>query len=214
MSLHLSESEYRALARELLEFAGGGPAGLPQTNPRYLMVTEGREPLHSQFGTSCGELPHWELFRLGVRLAGVINRVEAFGYHSGLNIWRISSAPFTRDCKVDDVYQPGDTVYIWARADTRDAHSMCVIEYDPTELVLTVAEYGQPGAALHTHKLRPGTTATTGKDRPALLCGNRPLQKWVPLMAALEYAEAHGALVEPETSCLNVPDAPVSGDAA
>lgn len=208
----LTEPKYRDACRQLLEWSCGGPVGLPQTDPNYLYVTEGREPLHSKYGTSCGELPHWELFRIGIR-SKCINRKEAHGYQSGMNIWDLASAPFTKSCSVDDVYQPGDIVYIWSRPDTEDAHAMCVVEYTADRRQITVAEYGQPGGALHVHQLTPGTDSSSGKARPALFCGTRALQRWVPLMAAVTYADSRGELVDPDLACLNVPDAPI-GDAA
>lgn len=207
----LTEPEYRDTCRRLLEWSCGGPVGLPQTDPRYLSVTEGREPVHSTYGTSCGELPHWELFRVGVR-SKCINRVESHGYQSGMNIWDLASAPFTKICSRDDDYQPGDVVYIWSRADTEDAHAMCVVEYVADKHQMTVAEYGQPGGALHVHQLTEGNDLSSGKSRPALFCGARALQRWIPLMAAIVYADGRGELVDPDIACLDTPDVP-SGDA-
>lgn len=213
MTLLLSEPEYRDTARRLLEWAGGGPEGYPQTSPVYLAVTEGREPLNSHFGTSCGELPHWELFRMGVR-SPFINRDEAHGWKPVINIATLAFSVIAKDCQLADQYKPGDLVYIWSKQDTEDAHAMCIIEHDPDTHVIVVAEYGQPGGKLSTHQLHQGTDMASGKARSAWLCGTRALQKWVPLMAALNYADAHGDLVAPEISCLEIPDAPVGGAAA
>lgn len=213
MTLFLSESDYRNTARQLLEWAGAGPVGIAQTSPKYLAVTEGREPLGSHNGTSCGELPHWLLFRLGIRSA-FINRNEAHGWKPVINIAALAYSAVAKTCQLTDQYKPGDVVYIWERADTTDAHAMCVIEHDPDTHALLVAEYGQPGGHLATHQLHQGTDMAGGKARPAWFCGQRALQKWVPLMDALSYADARGELVAPDLACLAVPDVPPDASGA
>lgn len=197
----LPESDTRDMARKLLEFAGAGPVGRPQTDPAYLAITEGREAKGTHYGTSCGELPHWLLFRLGVRSA-FINRNEAHGWRPGVNIAALAFAPMVKVCTPGDQYRPGDVVFIWEKPDTTDAHAMCVIEHDTSTQVLLVAEYGQPGGHLATHQLKLGTDMAAGRPRSALFCGGRALQRWVPLTAALAYADAHGELRAPDLACL------------
>lgn len=210
MTLFLTEAGYRDAARRLLDFAGLGPIGRPQTDPVYLSITEGREGLNTHSGTSCGELGHWLLMRLGIRCAWV-NRNENHGWRPGVNISLLAFNPVSKYATLTDQYKPGDLILIWEKPDTTDAHCMAVVDFDPTMLVLTTAEYGQPGGKLATHQLRQGTDMASGKARPALFCGGRALQKWVPLLDALKYADDHSELKEPDLSCLDVPDAPITG---
>jgi hypothetical protein len=201
----LTESEARDLARRLLDFAGAGPVGRSQDDPVYKQVTEGRELAGQHFGTSCGELPHWLLYRLGVRSA-FINRNEAHGWRPGVNIWNLAGLPLARECQPHDRYLCGDIVFIWEKHDTTDAHAMCVIEHTLPDQVLLVAEYGQPGGKLATHQLRPNVDMASGHPRPALFCGGRALQRWVPLMSVLQYAADHGELALPDLHCLDPRD--------
>lgn len=201
----IGEPEARDAARRLLEYAGAGPVGRTQTDPVYLAVTEGREGLDTHFGTSCGELAHWLLFRLGVRCA-FVNRNENHGWREGVNISALAWCPLARECHPNDQYKPGDFVFIWERKDGTDAHAMGVVEHTPGTQVLLVSEYGQPGGHLANHQLRPGADMASGFPRPALFCGGRALQRWLPLMAVLQYASDHGELAEPDLACLEQRD--------
>lgn len=200
----LQENAYRDAARELLEWAGQGPVGVPQTSPIYLSVTEGREGLGTHTGTSCAEVAHWELFRLGIR-SMFVNRNEAHGWKPGLNVSMLAFASVAQVCQPGDEYKAGDIIIIWERKDTYDAHVMCVIDYEPKTMVLTTCEYGQPGGKLATHQLRTGTDTAGIKPRNALFCGGRALQKWVPLMVALQYADKRGELQPIDLSCTVIP---------
>jgi hypothetical protein len=136
--------ECRKRAVEHLEYAcKGNPV---KGSPRWLEVTEGRNaPKYS----SCGDLAHWMLFRLGFRMRW-INRTENQGWRMGMNIARLVArgVKYTGQ-KLDG----GDIIVIsnrWPQG--FDAHAVCVIN-QPSAGVLVTAESGLPGNGLLTHNL-------------------------------------------------------------
>jgi hypothetical protein len=143
----------RKLAVHWLEWACGWPeaTAVDTTHERYRAVTEGR---HGPGYSSCGDLAHWMLFRLGVRLAW-INRAECRGWRVGANINKLVPPPIGacgqarpwRGGPLDG----GDVLIIankWPAG--TDAHAVCVCVEEPGWL--GTAEYGQPGGALKTHR--------------------------------------------------------------
>lgn len=184
--------DYRALAVELVEFACGGAHGRPETDPVYQAVTEGRDrpPFPNQY-SSCGDLAHWMLYRLGVRLP-MVNRGEHRGWTSGANVARLAydrTAVFAP--RPDARYLPGDIGVIWSKHDGTDAHVFVILD-DAQPGALYVGEYGQPGGKLSTRKV----------DYPegVLAIGHRKLYSVLRLSEVLDAAEAAKRLEEPETA--------------
>lgn len=191
-SVRLANTEYRVMARNLLEWSGLGPVGRPVGDPGYRLVTECREwPGYS----SCADNGHWLLFRVGIRCL-FVNRAENKGWKVGANVSALAFAPVAQVCHHTDRYAAGDIVIIWNRPDTEDAHVMCVVAHEGD--VLTVSEYGQPGGHLATR------TLTRNADGN-LMCGHRELHRWISLTDAIDYAEKLGELAEPDLSCLDTP---------
>lgn len=100
----------------------------------YRAVTEGRQDLARDRGypySSCGDLAHWLLYRLGVRDRDVINRDECGGWRVGENISRLAGHPR----------------FEW---DAPPVPGSIVIHDDPEHVVVLLddvraAQYGQPG---------------------------------------------------------------------
>lgn len=136
--------EYRKRAVAWLEYACAGNP--PLDSPRHLEIKEGRR---GKGYSSCGDLAHWMLFRLGVREPW-INRKEHLGWVVGVNVSRIvaQSIPYT-----GQKLEGGDIIVIandWPRG--RDAHVICIID-QPDEHTLYTAESGLPGNGLQTRIL-------------------------------------------------------------
>lgn len=185
----LQLSTYRSLAVRLIEHASG-PHGRSEDDPIYKLVTENRDvgKMRAQY-SSCGDLAHWLLFRLGVRLPW-INRDEHGGWRVGQNVMLLRPRGLVSQVHATDVFGAGDVLLIWSTG--YDAHVMTVREYSPPRLL--TGEYGQPGGAVREHVL----TQQSGR----LIVGRRFLQEWLPLDAVLQAAAASRSLVEPDRTLL------------
>lgn len=181
-------NELRHKADDFLSYACGYSRGRETTDKVYRAVVENRiAPKYS----SCGDLAHWLLFRLGVRETW-INRREHANYKIGHNISRLCYLPApVRMVIQPDEFTPecGDVLVVWSLPTTYDAHVICVINWDPAERVLLTAEYGQPGGKLRRHVI---------KDEKKLRVGARAIQRWLPLDRVLAMAAPRGRLIPPE----------------
>ena len=181
--------ERRKLAAELLEWACY-PGAESEDDPRYQQVVEGRDSGAAQKRySSCADLAHWLLFRLGARFVW-INRDELDGWRMGANVSRLVRPGRKTPPKPAEL-DAGDTLIIandWPSG--RDSHVVCVrgpaTRRPDGVWVVPTAEYGQPGGALCLRELR-GT-----------MLGKRRIRIWLPLDAILQEAAAAGML-EPFT---------------
>lgn len=143
---------YRLLARRLVEYACDGPLGRDEDDPVYRRVTEDRDmgAMQRKY-SSCGDLAHWLLFRLGVRESW-LNRREHLGWRSGQNVAALCWRPCpSRPPRIAERFDAGDILVIYSQPDTWDAHVLVVLEHDG-DTVLS-GDYGQPGGALRTRRL-------------------------------------------------------------
>lgn len=171
--------EYRKRAVAWLEYACAGNP--PEKSPRYLEITEGRATGVGgcKFYSSCADLAHWMLYRLGVRLPW-INRKEHHGWVPQVNVSRLvaHAVPYT-----GQKLEGGDVIVIankWPSG--TDAHVVCIIDEPRIEgrpPCLDTAESGLPG---------------NGLQRRALPMG-RQIRVVLPLAKVLAEAEAAGLLV-------------------
>jgi hypothetical protein len=191
----LSEDNARAFATELLNYAcGKWTGGRSENDPVYQKITEGRDvgALQKSY-SSCGDLAHWLLFRLGCRSA-FVNRKEHDGWMIGGNVSRLTASALADDAKPDDIYEAGDVLVIWSNPQGTDAHVMVTLEHQGS--TLTSAEYGQPGGAVRVHELsKPGWV------------GQRKIKKVLRLMKVMKDAEAHDLLLEPDYTTLPIAQA-------
>lgn len=184
---------YRALAVELVEYACGGTDGRPESDPVYRAVTEHRDDGRPHGYSSCGDLAHWMLYRLGVRLP-LVNREELNGFTYGANISRLAFDALAFEPGPERVmYLPGDIHIIWSKPDTSDSHALVVLD-DQQPQALFVGEYGQPGGALHTRRV------TYIGDR--LHIGGRRLHRVLRLDEVIAAADAAGHLDPPESAAM------------
>jgi hypothetical protein len=200
--------------KELLIHAVNGATGRPHVgDPVYREVTEGRQdqeiaarkrwekadpakrgPRPVRY-SSCGDLPHWLYWQLGVRLPWV-NRETNGQWRVGQNLTLLTwpgnrlARKVTGDVKLDDLREltTGDVLYTIGSY----AHVRCVVDYDPATATMTTAEYGMPGGKLKTRKLverkdgiRVVDPADPGDEGSGLL-------GWLRLEAVLEASNGAG----------------------
>jgi hypothetical protein len=210
--------DYPKAVLALTEYACGGELGRSYLgDPVYQAVTEMRQEQTEKirqrqllqgvpreklaFYSSCADLVHWLYFRLGVRL-GWINRDEMRastnqGWRVELNI-SLLSQPRMNSCvemaKPGDQYAPGDCLHIGLPGTNQD-HVMIVRSHDPKTGAVEVAEYGQPGGAIHTHQL------VTKSGR--VYMGQRQLLTVLRLQNVLLKADAQNKLEPPDLFALD-----------
>jgi hypothetical protein len=177
----IDRSQY---VKDLLDWACGGTKGRNENDPVYKEVTEGRDVGRYQKSySSCGDLAHWMLYRMGVR-SDYVNRTENGGWKSQKNISNLASSPVAEVPNANTQYKAGDIAVIWSESNGTDAHTFVVVEQSGN--TLTVAEYGQPGGAIHNRTIK----IQDGKP----FIGNRQIQRVVPLDKAIELARQSGQL--------------------
>lgn len=182
------------LAVAILEWTTRGSLGVSESDERYRLVTERRD--NGPY-SSCADLAHWMLYRLGVRLDW-INRTEHNGWISGVNVSRLCWLPN----KAARAYTggellPGDVITIRSPdlpPTQDDSHVICVLEQEGD--ALRTAEYGQPGGALRIRTLRR-VYDDKGVYKGTFI-GARRIERHLPLQHVLTLAEASGELVDAE----------------
>jgi len=190
-----SDDIAQTFATTLLNYAcGRWTGGRSENDSVYAQVTEGRDvgAMQARY-SSCGDLAHWLLFRMGCRSA-FINRKEHLGWQVGQNITALVSAKVAENASETDRYAAGDVLIIWSKPDGTDAHVMTVLSHDAK--TLTTAEYGQPGGAYREH---PWT-------KPGWI-GQRKVHKVLRLLKVMQDAEAQDKLFEPDYTALPIAQA-------
>ena len=176
---------WQRVAVALCEWACGYDAGRTKDDPVYKIVTENRDgpgPEQRKKYSSCGDLGHFMLERLGVRAAW-INRDDdnAYGkWRSGVNISNLwgSACPIDMVPGADWVPEPGDILLLWNTG--FDAH-VCVSSGELDQGRLKTFNYGaggmsaasNPGAKIGKNKL-----VWNGKN---WLYGTKIVQRVLPL---------------------------------
>ena len=210
MSSWLDLDAYRAEARALCEWAVGEERGVVVDDPRYRVVTEGRDP--GARYSSCADLAHWMLAELGVR-SPFVNRVSlGRKYRAAATVNLLLARPVgsgaggsARAQTAREVFETGDVLVAWARKDASDAHVLVVDAFDGA--TLDSWDYGQgplapaPWAKTRAHlegrrRRRRVSASPAGQWR---LEDGRWIQSVLPLAAALEDAALRGELVVEET---------------
>ncbi len=168
------------------------------SDPIYQAVVEGRDKPTKGY-SSCGDLAHWLLYKLGVRTPWV-NRDEHLGWRVGKNISKLCWPP--APVRITDPIErlqleAGDIIVIWSRDDTTDAHVQCVLEHEAGSHILCVAEYGQRRSLSPNEIGGHVRNYTYGEG---FRIGTRSLKRVLQLKDVLAQAEASGDLVEPDLS--------------
>ena len=148
----------------LCEYACGFEQGRGKDDPVYLEVVEHRDvPPNRAHYSSCGDLPWWLLYRLGLRTPWM-NRAANGTYNGGMNISDLAACPAHINPPHDFEPTPGDILEIWNSPQGFDAHA-CVVLAPPHAGKVTLANYGAggmnaaawPGARVSDSDWRPNT---------------------------------------------------------
>lgn len=147
IGLVLSVAERRELAMIFLDLATDADRGRSESDRLYKAITENRDTGKSY--SSCGDLAHWLLYRVGVRGAW-LNRQEHTGWAVGLNVARLAfRCPEARKPRHGEIFNPGDVLIVWNLKNGTDAHVLVVREHvhlvPEGESYLLSADGGQPG---------------------------------------------------------------------
>jgi hypothetical protein len=193
-----NEQAYRDVARVLCTWATDGENGVTEKSERYQLVTEGRDkgPNYS----SCADLAHWLLYRLGVR-SKYLNRAEdSGGWEMGRNVSNLAFGPDAKEPTSGGIPRCGDIWIIWSKPNGTDAHVLVVDELEDDH-TLHSWEYGQAPMSLKFWK--PNTVEGKHAKRALRLTpegrwqfgGGRILKKVLPLWATLQAASTRGELL-------------------
>ncbi len=172
--------------------AVNGETGRPESDPRYIAQTEGRDQGAARSSySSCGDLVHGLWYHVGCRSSWV-NRKANASYAIGQNISKIcGTLPNLgrRTLQPSSIILPGDAMVIWERQDTTDAHTFVCLEHDGDTLLS--GDYGQPGGALRRRKL---VWETIGGVAVPFLVGKtkKKVQVWAPLDCVISVAKSEG----------------------
>jgi hypothetical protein len=156
-----------------------------ERHPNYVEVTEGRDVAAGY--SSCGDLAHWLLYRMGCRQEWV-NRKEHRGWAVGKNISLLAFvAPLS--CRRSPFpgirAEPGDIFIQWDHPGGEDAHVFLCRRDQPLPGQMTVAEYGQPGGHIRDKYV---------SGRNGYLYSGRRIQRWLPLHLCITDAAERGEL--------------------
>lgn len=167
--------------------------GAAEKRGNYMAVVEGRD-WHGY--SSCADLAHWLLFRLGCR-QDWINRAEHHagdlgqpGWDVSVNVGRLAFvAPLSvrRSPMPGIMASPGDIFIQWNHPAGDDAHVFICRNELRLPGQMTVAEYGQPGGHIRDRYV-------SGRD--GYLYSGRRIQRWLPLDLVITNAAELG-LLEP-----------------
>lgn len=212
--LTLEEAEfYKARALEFCDFIVDGTDGRLREDPVIQAVTEGHG------GSSCGFLPHFLAYALGVRERWV-NRAApgAGGYRDGENLsllfgatWGGAGPKCARRVTSGQLFKAADVLIIEDPAKPNDDHVLvCAKDFDGD--VLYSYDMGQRGAPPERPGLSPHRDARfceramrlepngRWETRPEVAAG---AQIWasISLPELIAEARANGRLVEPLDPC-------------
>lgn len=200
-----------ALVPALLDYACAAGKGRPHLGDVvYDAVVEGRQRQTEQlraawekrdpatrgpkpFYSSCGDLAHWLLYRLGVR-ESYLNRTEHRGWRPALNVTllvcraKFGTNTLAEVATANDRYGPGDILVV-NTATPATTHVVVVREHPEPETIV-VGEYGQPGGHVAAKMVtRPG--------KAHAILGKRQIDSVLRLRRVLD---ASGALAPAETA--------------
>mgnify|MGYP001259390655 CR=1 FL=1 len=134
----------RDIARAWCEYATDGDRGRRLKDPIYQQISEFRD--HGRDYSSCGDLAHWLLYRLGCR-EGYVNRVESGHYKSGYNVNLLHAPPVGSNGSAEvwngdfESLETGDILVYWSNATATNTHVDVFDSY--SDGALSTWDYGQ-----------------------------------------------------------------------
>jgi hypothetical protein len=145
---------WRMCAKALCEWACGYANGRSKLDPVYIAVTEGRDgptDKERKSYSSCGDLAHWMLKRLGLR-EDWVNRTDDNLFGPWMPVANVTNLHGTK-CPIEFIpksdWSPdsGDIILVWLTG--YDVHVMVVLD-PPREGKLRTANYGASGMSAST----------------------------------------------------------------
>lgn len=199
--LNIAEINKRVEAMRWCEIAVDSNSGVTVSSPIYKAVTENRDPGPDY--SSCADLAHWMLFRMGVR-SKWINRKEHLGWKSGMNVSLLAyTCPASRPPRQGEILHRGDIMIVWTKPKGQDAHVDVVEAFDPDTKHVQSWDYGQ--AALNPDTWNASMTEGCRRENKLYAdaehnwwVGSRKLQRVIPLMEVLAHCQTAGELVAAE----------------
>jgi len=134
----------RDMARAWCDYATDGDKGRTLKDPIYQQISEFRD--HGGDYSSCGDLAHWLLYRLGCR-EDFVNRVEGGHYRSGLNVNLLHARPVGSNAEAEiwdgefESLEVGDILVYWSNATATNTHVNVFESYH--DGALSTWDYGQ-----------------------------------------------------------------------
>jgi len=191
--------------KDMVDWATNPPKGRSTSDPTYQTVVEGRNNDTNKAYSSCGELPQWMLYNLGVR-SDIINRVENTDatYKPGQNSTNLAFNRLSKGISSKTQYNTGDTIFIWNKPTAHDLHTIVVlsqtVDSGGNVTQLKTGEYGQPGGNEFTrditYKNSDGDIVPAGTPDSTPFMGERQIQRILPLASVLADAAKKGQLVD------------------
>jgi len=178
---------WQTAAVALVEYACGiSSEGRDKDDPVYQQVVEGRDvaPFRARY-SSCGDLAHWLLERLGLDEPWV-NRASLGHYHVGANVSDLSGCPIHLvPSGADWAPAPGDILEIWNTPGGSDAHVCVYLGPGSADGKARIGNYGAGGMNAAAW---PGSnisdSALTFIDS-AWILGHRKVQRQIRLETAV-----------------------------
>ena len=127
MATEVSLSVFQQCAVALIDYACGGAAGRDKDDPVYTEVSEGRDRGANRVRySSCADLYHWLMKRLGVQEKWVNRTDDAVNgpFQVGVNVSHLAWSPIAFAPAADWVPDLGDCIMVWDKPDGTDAHVM------------------------------------------------------------------------------------------
>lgn len=192
----ISQPWFRQVAYDFVMDAVNGEHGRPESDLKYVAMTEGRDQgiRHTSY-SSCGDLVHGLWYHVGVR-SSWCNRAANGTYRVGANISKIANESpnlCRRTLQPGSIILPGDAMVIWNDPKTTDAHTFVCLELGDDGILLS-GDYGQPGGALKRRRLEWKTIG--GTSVPFVVGLKSGVQKrvhvWAPLDCVIDVAKSEG----------------------
>jgi len=173
-----AECDLRSTAVAIASYACNGDDGRVLGDPVFEEVTEGRN--HWPKYSSCGDLPHYVLMRLGFRDERILNRSDDGGIRNwsiGQNLSRLvfKTGKALVWASIAKRPQPGDVLYL------ASPEHVCVLDsVDEAAGTITTFDYGQfdQKSGKPCGRRRVSAFRVQGKQ---LLVGKRVLRGWVDI---------------------------------
>jgi hypothetical protein len=185
-------SLWQMAAVALVEYAcGTTPHGRDKDDPVYQAVVEGRDvaPNRARY-SSCGDLAHWLLDRLGLDEPW-LNRRSLGHYHVGANVSDLAGCPIhiSSPFLTDWAPEPGDILEIWSTPTGVDAHVCVYLGPGSTGGKARIGNYGAGGMSAAAWPGSNISDTALAWSQGGWILGHRKVQRQIRLADAVALAK-------------------------